>query len=299
MLDKLKNLFGTAFTTEFNPKDKNRFWFKTEDDRKFGILKTALSDVELNLLTTLFLPIKNFKNDQTNSNIQQKWYRFLFENSDEIPFSRNIKHLRFYYFYLKLPVEDLTNFKEAIIGGFQQPVILMISNTHGIIIDERPSVIFDKEAFNQLSDTLISDFLVKIYSYIGQLHKADLLLKDKFKHESKYFKTLHHYANQEKPITFYEAFPFLLIDSPSFVKKDILSSLFIESIQGLEMLRTIQVFLQCNLNASLTAKKLYIHRNSLQYRLDKFIESTGIDIRSFTNATFVSLAILLMGTENH
>ena len=175
----------------------------------------------------------------------------------------------------------------------------MISNTHGIIIDEKPSAILDKDAFSHLSDTLISDFLVKIYIYIGQLHKTDLLLKDKFKHESKYFKTLHHYADREKPITFYEAFPFLLLNSPSFVKKQILSNLFIESIQESEMLRTIQVFLQCNLNASLTAKKLYIHRNSLQYRLDKFIENTGIDIRSFTNATFVSLAILLMGTKNH
>jgi DNA-binding PucR family transcriptional regulator len=33
------------------------------------------------------------------------------------------------------------------------------------------------------------------------------------------------------------------------------------------------------LNASLTAKRLFIHRNSLQYRIDKFIERTGIDIR--------------------
>ena len=299
MLKKLENLFGTAFTTEFDPKDNNRFWFKTDDDKKFGILKTVLSEVELNLLTTLFLPIENLKNDENNSNIQQKWYQYLFENSDEIFFLCNIKQIRFYYFYLKLPVEDLANFKEAIIGSFQQPVILMISNTHGIIIDEKPSAILDKDAFSHLSDTLISDFLVKIYIYIGQLHKTDLLLKDKFKHESKYFKTLHHYADREKPITFYEAFPFLLIDSPAFVKKEILSNLFIESIQGSEMLRTIQVFLQCNLNASLTAKKLYIHRNSLQYRLDKFIENTGIDIRSFTNATFVSLAILLIGTKNH
>jgi len=78
-----------------------------------------------------------------------------------------------------------------------------------------------------------------------------------------------------------------------------LSNLLVESMQAQEMLQTIQVFLQCNLNASLTAKKLYIHRNSLQYRLDKFIENTGIDIRSFTNAAFVSLAMLLLKSENY
>jgi len=299
MLEKLENLFQTAFTTEFNPSDKNRFWFKTEDGRKFGILKTALSNGEINLLMTLFLPIESLTNERKNSGIQQKWHVFLFENSKEIPFSEYLKEIRFFYFFLTQPIEDLTNFKEAISGGFQQPVILMLSNTHGIIIDEKPQVIFDKETFNQLSDTLTSDFLVEIYSYIGQLHKVDLLLKDKFDYEYKFFKSLHQDAGQEKTFTFYEAFPFLLVDSPSYVEKGILSSLFIESIQGLEMIHTIQVFLQCNLNVSLAAKKLYIHRNSLQYRLDKFIENTGIDIRSFANATFVSLAILLMSKESH
>lgn len=299
MLKKLENYFQTAFTSTYNAQDNSKYWFITEDNRKFGIVKTALSDAERNLLLTLFLPIDNTMNGQNGSSVQQKWYDFLYNDRKELPFLQDVKTLRFCYFYLNQPIDDLNNFKDAITGGFQQPVILMMDDTHGIIVDEKPQVVFDKEAFIQLSDTLTSDFFVKIYSYIGQLHQADLLVKEKFSYEYQCFKAIHRFADREKSLTFHEALPLLLINAPSFVNKNILSNLFVESMQGQEMLDTIQVFLQCNLNASLTAKKLYIHRNSLQYRLDKFIENTGVDIRSFANAAFVSLAMLLLKSENY
>ena len=60
-----------------------------------------------------------------------------------------------------------------------------------------------------------------------------------------------------------------------------------------DMLKTIKTFFECNLNVSLAAKKLHMHRNSLQYRIDKFIEKTSIDIKQFKGALTVYLAILL------
>jgi DNA-binding PucR family transcriptional regulator len=50
-----------------------------------------------------------------------------------------------------------------------------------------------------------------------------------------------------------------------------------------------------NLNVSEAAKKLYIHRNSMQYRLEKFSERTGLDIRKFDDAVNIHLAILALG----
>jgi DNA-binding PucR family transcriptional regulator len=60
-----------------------------------------------------------------------------------------------------------------------------------------------------------------------------------------------------------------------------------------EMFVTIRTFLENNLNASVTAKKLYIHRNTLQYRVDKFTEKTGIGLKDFYGAFTVFLACLL------
>ena len=51
-----------------------------------------------------------------------------------------------------------------------------------------------------------------------------------------------------------------------------------------EMIRTIEVFFKCGLNLSESAKELYIHRNTLIYRLDKIQKVTSYDIREFNNA---------------
>ncbi|MBP1931314.1 PucR family transcriptional regulator [Ammoniphilus resinae] len=60
-----------------------------------------------------------------------------------------------------------------------------------------------------------------------------------------------------------------------------------------EMYRTLKVFLQENLNISETARKLFIHRNTLIYRLEKFTAETGRDIRNGNEAFLVYLALLL------
>lgn len=58
-----------------------------------------------------------------------------------------------------------------------------------------------------------------------------------------------------------------------------------------EMLHTIEMFFEKDLNLSDTARQLYIHRNTLVYRLDKVQRQTGLDLRNFRDA--VTFKILL------
>ncbi|WP_379128661.1 PucR family transcriptional regulator [Paenibacillus sp. sgz500958] len=60
-----------------------------------------------------------------------------------------------------------------------------------------------------------------------------------------------------------------------------------------EMLLTLETFFEMDCNVSETAKKLYIHRNTLLYRLDKIKQETGADVRSFSDAAIVKLTMLL------
>ena len=60
-----------------------------------------------------------------------------------------------------------------------------------------------------------------------------------------------------------------------------------------EIIQTINKFFDCDLNISNTAKKLYIHRNTLIYRLDKIKKETGFDIRNFKEATIFITAFLI------
>lgn len=60
-----------------------------------------------------------------------------------------------------------------------------------------------------------------------------------------------------------------------------------------EMVQTIDTFFACHLNVSEAARQLYIHRNTLVYRLDKVLKATGLDLRAFDDAiTFKMLRML-------
>lgn len=56
-----------------------------------------------------------------------------------------------------------------------------------------------------------------------------------------------------------------------------------------ETIETILGFIDQDLNASKTAKALYMHRNTLNYRLDNFIEKSGINVRKFRGALAIYL----------
>ncbi|MBE7088695.1 MAG: PucR family transcriptional regulator [Clostridiales bacterium] len=60
-----------------------------------------------------------------------------------------------------------------------------------------------------------------------------------------------------------------------------------------EMMDTAESFFQNNLNVSQTAQALYMHRNTLMYRLNKIKKLTGLDIKNFDMAlTFEILALI-------
>lgn len=60
-----------------------------------------------------------------------------------------------------------------------------------------------------------------------------------------------------------------------------------------ETISTLETFFELDCNVSETAKRLYIHRNTLLYRLDKIKQETGLDVRSFGDAVLVKLTLLL------
>ncbi len=61
-----------------------------------------------------------------------------------------------------------------------------------------------------------------------------------------------------------------------------------------ETLTTINKFFDNNLNVSETSRQLYIHRNTLVYRLDKLQKSTGLDLRVFDDAITFKIALMVV-----
>lgn len=61
-----------------------------------------------------------------------------------------------------------------------------------------------------------------------------------------------------------------------------------------ETLTTINKFFENNLNVSETSRQLFIHRNTLVYRLDKLQKSTGLDLRVFEDAITFRIALMVV-----
>ena len=60
-----------------------------------------------------------------------------------------------------------------------------------------------------------------------------------------------------------------------------------------DMLNTAEEFLNNSLNVSETSRKLFMHRNTLMYRLDKIEKATGLNIRNFSDAVTFRVIIIL------
>ena len=61
-----------------------------------------------------------------------------------------------------------------------------------------------------------------------------------------------------------------------------------------ETLETIEKFFENNLNVSETSRQLFIHRNTLVYRLDKLDRATGLDLRVFDDAITFQIALMVV-----
>lgn len=67
------------------------------------------------------------------------------------------------------------------------------------------------------------------------------------------------------------------------VKKNIFKSFY----NDLPMLEVVEKYLDCNMNISQAANMLYMHRNTVMNKIDKFISVTGYDIKKFSNAFII------------
>ncbi|WP_191566128.1 PucR family transcriptional regulator [Metabacillus idriensis] len=294
MIDKLAAHYREAFSLAYAQDHKDYKWFKTDDGQLFGIKKNKLTEQEDCLLSALYASYETDTGFRENSSSAERWLNYLYGENDP-PFIPSSNSIRCYYFYSKHPIIDKQNFEEAMQGSIPTSTILWISLHKGIIIEENSEPIIDKESFNQWIDTFTSDFFIELHVYIGQLQKMNESLKLKIMAEQRCFETIYKSYSRRKCLTFYEALPILNFDKENLITEHSFSEFLAESLEDGELVLTLNVFFECNLNVSLTAKKLYMHRNSVQYRIEKFIEKTGMDIKHFHEAVAAFLALQYKG----
>ena len=102
----------------------------------------------------------------------------------------------------------------------------------------------------------------------------------------------------EKPVMAYENLGIgrLIYQLPTTLCEIFLGEVFkkgsLESLDR-ETLMTVQSFFENNLNVSETSRKLFVHRNTLVYRLEKIRKLTGLDLREFDHAVTFKVALMV------
>lgn len=273
--------------------DQYYIFYDESEKNWLSIPKTNLTEKELNLLNVLYEQVK-MSSSMPLSSLSRKWHEFLLLDGS-IPTLSSESNFRFIQFHIKGHGVDPTEIESAIKGFFSDEVQIIWQDDHnGIVIEERRKFSLTESELSSIADTLESDFYVKVSFYIGRLYPASNQLQSHFQQEKEYFEFAKKNLTSTNVISFEKIFPaFVAFNLPNDIKDKVnkeLSSVFLEDP---ELYTTIKVFLENNLNASLTAKKLFIHRNTLQYRLDKFIDKTGVQLKDFYGAFTVFLACLL------
>lgn len=291
MLKQLKMIFPSLVVNEAsinNTKKSLYKWFKTPDFQVIGILKQDLSEKETDLLTTFLHPYQpNFPIQSAN---ERKWSNLI---NHSINFELDEHNIyRFIYFTTPMKEMNPVEFKEAINQLFDQHIsILWKSEYEGVIIEEQHED-DEKILYDQIIDILMSDLYININFLVGSFQYNLELAPSYFEQILKGGEKVFLYSDKNV-LTYVEAIPFIMVDQlDSSFKKYLTESILNEFTGDKEFHHMIEVFLDSNLNVSVTAKKLYMHRNSLQYRLDRFKDRTGIDIRDFHQALTVYLAVI-------
>ena len=181
--------------------------------------------------------------------------------------------------------------KDYVISTGETDIVLVKEVKPGTDIKE-----IEKIAKN-IADTLNAEFYVKVSIGIGTVVDNIKDLARSYKEAQVAFE-VGKVFDTEKNIISYENLGIgrLIYQLPTTLCEMFLQEVFkngsLDSLDR-ETLMTIQAFFENNLNVSETSRKLFVHRNTLVYRLEKIRKLTGLDLREFDHAITFKVALMV------
>ena len=88
-------------------------------------------------------------------------------------------------------------------------------------------------------------------------------------------------------------FNLLPISALSELKNRVFDDNFVVIMKDADLVQSVNVLFENNLNLSETSKKTFLHRNTLLYRLNKIQKETGYDLKNFNDAMSFKLLMLI------
>ncbi|MFV0351733.1 MAG: PucR family transcriptional regulator [Oscillospiraceae bacterium] len=182
----------------------------------------------------------------------------------------------------------------------QKDFVFNVSETDTALVKEVGRGIDEKDIANlaaSIIDTLNSEHYIKAVAGIGNPVPSIKDLAGSFK-EAQIALEVGKVFDSEQSIISYNHLGIarLIYQLPTTLCEMFLKEVFNQgSIDSLdeETLFTIQRFFENNLNVSETSRGLFVHRNTLVYRLEKIKKLTGLDLREFDDAIVFKVALMV------
>lgn len=182
----------------------------------------------------------------------------------------------------------------------QHDFVISINETDIVIIKELPggeNPTEIKTIAETVEKALMDELQIKCIVGIGTTARHLRELADRYK-EAQIAIDIGRVFDSEKSIISYENLGIgrIIYQLPTTLCEMFLNEVFkknpLETLDE-DTLETINKFFENNLNVSETSRKLYVHRNTLVYRLEKIKKLTGLDLREFDHAIVFKVAMMV------
>lgn len=186
---------------------------------------------------------------------------------------------------------NLVELQQAVEAFFEDTLTFVSFSSNWNVLIERGHAPISHEELEAFLSVLEGDFFIQATLYIGKFYPSDGDFTQRFSCEHRWYQQASKTVPVKRLFTMESLLATHLTAQMSADAKQLLQSEILHKIQEDDAsLHTVRTFFEQGLNASTTAKVLHLHRNTLLYRLSKFQELTGINIRQFDGALAVYLA---------
>ena len=189
---------------------------------------------------------------------------------------------------------------QSLYADNQQDFVISVNETDIAVIRQIDPETTGEELSNMakaMEDKLKTELFARTTIGIGTIAEHLRELADSYK-EAQVAIEVGKVFDTEKTVINYESLGIgrLIYQLPTTLCEIFLSEVFkknsIESLDQ-ETLFTINMFFENSLNVSETSRKLFVHRNTLVYRLEKIKKLTGLDLREFDDAIIFKVALMV------
>lgn len=279
-LKKLQSIYPQGIISHIPSEDDSHLSLPIKN-QWFLIPLEDLTKNEIKLLTAI-LPEPSMIGKLNN----HPWYQYLFLQK---PFPITETTYRVIQLKIKKESPNAMEWLTHLSKLFNQVEdYFFIDTTTALIIEERSTIVYQKSDLEGMLLTLESEFLIQAKAFMGAFNEANQQFVPYFFEEQQIFT---EYVSRKKNI-----FSFQDIAIDYLTKEKIASSQIMQTLKENlniddELKKIIKTLWLKQGNITSTSKELYIHRNTLQYRLDKFYERTGFSLKDMSDLTLCYLLI--------